>query len=207
LTRSYTKNILPLNTSQEKYLQAINDFPIIIGCGAAGGGKTFLAVYRACKEFEKFGKLILVRPAIATESLGYLPGDLEDKLDPYLRPLFDALNERWGPKKVAKLRETGEIEIAPLAFMRGRSFHSSFLILDEAQNTTIDQMKMFLTRLGEHSKCVITGDPKQSDIVGENGLQWIIRKLAPCSLVKIVNFSNKDIVRSDLVKEIIKYLE
>lgn len=207
--RSYQKNILPLNTAQGEYLQALTHFPISVGTGSAGSGKTYLAVYRACKDFDKnrYDKIILVRPVVATEQIGYLPGDMQEKLDPYLRPLFDVFHERWGIKKTNGYLESGEIEIAPLAFMRGRTFHNSFVILDEAQNSTVDQMVMFLTRMGDNAKYVITGDPSQSDICGINGLAHINEKLKNCDIVKIVKFGNDDIVRSSVMKELMKYLD
>ena len=206
----YTKNINPLNNRQEKYMAALKEYPVIFGVGSAGTGKTYIAVMQAIKEYEehKIAKIVLVRPAVATEELGFLPGDLEEKLDPYLKPLFDALESRWGPRKVANmLNDTKEIEIAPLAFMRGRTFSNCVIILDEAQNITLDQMKMFLTRLGEQVKCIITGDLEQSDLPTNNGLQWAIDKLKNCSSVQIIHFNQGHVVRSELVKEILHYLE
>jgi len=206
---NFVKNIRPRNDKQAFYLESMKEFPVTIGIGHAGTGKSFLAVYRATKEFEanKINKLVLVRPHVATENLGFLPGTLEEKMDPYMRPLFDALQSRWGPKKVDKMISTGEIEIAPLAFMRGRTLNNCAVIFDEAQNSTVDQMKMFLTRFGENIKVMINGDPTQSDIVGsDNGLVWAVSKLRECSSVNIVGFSETDVVRSELVKDILKYL-
>ena len=205
----WVKNIKPKTDKQVDYIEALCQFPVVIGEGAAGSGKTFLAVYRATKEFEdeNIDRIILVRPIVATESLGFLPGDLEEKVDPYMKPLFDALYDRWGPKIVATRLEIHEIEIAPLAFMRGRTFNRCFLILDEAQNTTVDQMKMFLTRLGNHVKVAITGDLSQYDLDKYNGLTWAIEKLQHCPSVAIVNFEVDDVVRSDLTKELLRYLD
>lgn len=206
----YTKNIRPLNDKQAEYMAAIEDNLVTIGVGAAGTGKTFLAVYKACKMFDNndIDKIILVRPAVeAGEKLGYLPGNLEEKLDPYLRPLFDALESRWGPKKVFHMMETGEIEIAALGFMRGRTLNNCFVILDEAQNTSIEQMKMFLTRFGDNVRVVINGDPMSSDLHPvNNGLIYSSEYLEECKFVGLTKFENKDVVRSDLVKEILKYI-
>ena len=207
--QSYKKNIVPRNEKQKEYLKALEEYPIVFGVGAAGSGKTALAVWKAVEEFDndRINRLILVRPAVATESLGFLPGTLQQKLDPYLRPIFDSLLDRWNPEKIEKLQELDQIEIAPLAFMRGRTFNNSIVILDEAQNATVDQMRMFLTRIGENTKYFITGDPTQTDIRGENGLQWAVEKLQNCESIKIIRFENNEIVRSGLVKIILNYLE
>jgi len=207
---NYVKNIRPLNINQKIYMESIENFPVTITLGAAGVGKTFLAVYKACKAFDSqsIDKIILVRPAVdAGEKLGYLPGTIEDKLDPYLRPLYDALESRWGPKKVHKMLETGEIEIAALAYLRGRTLSNCFIILDEAQNTTLEQMKMFLTRFGENVTVVINGDPSSSDLHRlNNGLIYCNDTLNDCELVNILTFNKEDVVRSELVKEILKHI-
>ena len=203
----FTKNIKPRNPRQVDYLEDLCQYPVVIAEGSPGSGKTYLAVYRATKEYEdkEINRIILVRPIVATESLGYLPGNIDEKVDPYMTPLFDALYERWGPKQVNRLREEGEIVVAPLAFMRGRTFSNCFLILDEAQNTTIDQMKMFLTRLGNHVKVAITGDLTQYDLVENNGLRWAIDRLEHCPSVSIVKFYNSDVVRSALSQQLLEY--
>lgn len=207
--RSYRRTILPKTDKQTEYLQALEQYPVVFGIGSAGSGKTYLAAYMAAKAFDEnqIDRIVLVRPAVATESLGFLPGTFEEKLDPYLKPLFDALYDRWSPEQVVNFMQSGQIEIAPLAYMRGRTLNNCYIILDEAQNTTMDQMRMFITRLGENVSCVVTGDLSQSDIKGENGLKWITEKLEPCEeYVKIIKFENQHVVRSDLVKELIKYI-
>ena len=206
--QSYKKNITPLNNTQKEYMASLRENPITIGTGSAGSGKTFLAVCQAVSEFERnsISRIILVRPAVTTEKFGFLPGDLNEKLDPYMLPLFDALYDRWSPKQVKSMIEINEIELAPLAFMRGRTLNNSFIILDEAQNTTKAQMKLFLSRLGQHVKVAITGDLDQSDLFEINGLSWAISILEKCPSVKIVNFGISDIVRSELAKQLIKYM-
>lgn len=206
----YVRNVRPQNEKQVEYMEALDTFPVIFGIGSAGTGKTYLAVCQAIKELDNqnIGKIILVRPAVASEDLGYLPGTLEEKIDPYMRPLFDALDERWGTKKVESLLASRTIECAPLAFMRGRTFSHAAVIFDEAQNATIEQMKLLLTRLGDNIKCMINGDIYQSDLGKiENGLQWAARKLQDCPSVGIVKFSNEEVVRSELTKQLLEYLE
>lgn len=197
------KNVKPRTVRQEEYLKAIDNKSLVIGVGAPGSGKTYLAVAKAV---EYRMKIVLVRPAITSENLGYLPGTLEEKMDPFLRPLFDCLDEHYSSKFVYQMIDEGDIEIATLAYMKGRTFSNCFIILDEAQNATKDQLKMFLTRFGDNIKCVITGDPKQSDIK-DNGLSWVVNKLEKCSMVEIIKFDNTDVIRSKLVKELLKYLE
>jgi phosphate starvation-inducible PhoH-like protein len=205
----WVKNLLPRTDKQADYIEALCQFPVVIAEGAAGSGKTLLAVYRATREIEddNIDRIILVRPIVATEDLGYLPGGIEDKVDPYMRPLFDALYSRWGPAVVSKKMELNEIEIAPLAYMRGRTLNNCFIILDEAQNTTIDQMRMFLTRLGDNVKVAITGDITQYDLGKYNGLTWAISKLKDCPSVACIKFEIKDVVRSDLSKQILEYID
>lgn len=199
----------PKNKKQKDFLNAIVEKDIVFATGTAGSGKTFLAAAKALEylDFAFIGRIIIVRPVVATEDLGFLPGDIKEKLDPYLLPLFDAFITLSNPKRVQDLTQTGEIEIAPLAFMRGRTFSDAFVILDEAQNTTIDQMRMFLTRFGENVKVVITGDLSQSDIKGTNGLQWAVEKLQQCDRVAIIKYSISDVVRSELVKTILQYID
>lgn len=209
MNKKRVKPIEPKNKKQKEFLNAVAELPVIFAVGSAGSGKTFLAASQAY-HYLSFGfvdRIIIVRPAIATEDLGYLPGDMKEKLDPYLLPLIDAFNDLSNPKMVQDLVHEGAIEVAALAFMRGRTFNNAFIILDEAQNTTIDQMKMFLTRFGENVKVVITGDPTQSDISGENGLQWAVKKLRHCKSIAVIQYENKDVVRSALVRDILHYLE
>jgi len=202
------KGVKPRTEKQKEYLEAIKRKDLVFGIGAPGSGKTYLAVASAVDYFakHKINKIVLVRPAVASEKFGYLPGTLEEKMDPFLRPLFDCLEEHYSPKGVHMMIEEGEIEIAPLAYMKGRTFQNCFIILDEAQNATKDQLKMFLTRFGENVKCIVTGDPNQSDIP-DNGLDWVVEKLDKCSVVEIVRFDNSHVIRSYLVKELLKWLE
>jgi phosphate starvation-inducible PhoH-like protein len=178
--------------------------------GPAGTGKTYLAVTAAVEAFEAgtVSRIVLTRPAIeAGETLGFLPGDLEEKMAPYLRPLFDALGERMGAKAVRKMIADGDIEIAPVAFMRGRTLNNAFVVIDEAQNCTHQQIKMLLSRLGWHSKMVVTGDPDQSDLLsGISGLSDTARRLADVNGIGVVYLNERDIVRHPLVGEIIERL-
>jgi len=193
---------------QRHYISMIRKHDIVFGIGPAGTGKTYLAVVLAVASLKenKVKRIVLTRPAVeAGESLGFLPGDLQEKVDPYLRPLYDALNDVLGPEQVAKSLERGLIEIAPLAYMRGRTLDDSFIILDEAQNTTPEQMKMFLTRLGFGSKMVITGDKTQIDLPRGNrsGLVEAERILRPIDEIGFVYFTEQDVVRHSLVQKII----
>ncbi len=194
---------------QSKYVDAIRNNSVIFGIGPAGTGKTFLAVALAVQAYKakEVEKIILTRPAVeAGEKLGFLPGDLQNKVDPYLRPLYDALQEMFGLETYQKLMEKGVIEIAPLAYMRGRTLTDSFIILDEAQNTTKEQMKMFLTRMGQGSKMVITGDITQIDLPSgkTSGLKHATKILTNIKGVEIIRLSHKDVVRNPLVAEIVK---
>jgi phosphate starvation-inducible protein PhoH and related proteins len=203
------EKVTPKNKKQKEFLNAIVERSIVFSIGSAGSGKTFLAAAKAL-EYLDLGfvkRIVIVRPVVATENLGFLPGDMNEKLDPYLMPLIDSFCDISNPRRVQDLQNRGEIEIAPLAFMRGRTFSDAFLILDEAQNTTVDQMRMFLTRFGENVKVVITGDLSQSDIRGTNGLAWAIEKLNKCNSVHIVEYSNSEVVRSALVRDILRYIE
>lgn len=198
--------------SQQQYLEQIKTNDLTIGVGPAGTGKTYLAVASAVEALESdlVDRLILVRPAVeAGERLGFLPGDLAQKIDPYLRPMYDALFEMMGQQKVAKCIERNIIEIAPLAYMRGRTLNDSFIILDEAQNTTIAQMKMFLTRIGFGSKAVITGDITQVDLPRDktSGLRHALKILSDIEEVGITHFHKGDIVRHPLVKKIVHAYE
>ena len=204
--------VKPKTLGQEKYVQAIRDNTIVIGVGPAGTGKTYLAVAMAVSAFraKEVNRIILTRPAVeAGEKLGFLPGDLQQKVDPYLRPLYDALFDMLGAENFQRYQEKGNIEVAPLAYMRGRTLDDSFIILDEAQNTTTEQMKMFLTRLGFNSKMVVTGDITQIDLPDgkRSGLVEITKILKNIEDIKTVKFSEKDVVRHKLVQDIIKAYE
>lgn len=197
---------------QQEYIDAINKNTLTFGIGPAGTGKTYLAVAMAVRAFreENISRIILTRPAVeAGEKLGFLPGDLQDKVDPYLRPLYDALFEMMGPETFQRNLEKGAIEVAPLAYMRGRTLDDSFIILDEAQNTTPEQMKMFLTRLGFNSKAIITGDITQIDLPNSNrsGLIEAVKVLKKVDDIATVRLTNRDVVRHKLVQDIIKAYE
>ncbi len=203
------KQIKPKTVGQKKYVDAINKNTIVFGVGPAGTGKTYLAVCMASVAYKQkqIEKIILTRPAVeAGEKLGFLPGDLQNKVDPYLRPLYDALSEMFGFETYQKLIEKNVIEIAPLAYMRGRTLSNSFIILDEAQNTTKEQMKMFLTRLGENSKMVITGDVTQIDLPTgkQSGLIHATSILKNIEGIETITLSHKDVVRNPLVAQIVK---
>lgn len=206
------KPIKAKTVGQQDYMKAIGKHTITLGVGPAGTGKTYLAVAAAVAAFRErtVNRIILTRPAVeAGERLGFLPGDLQNKVDPYLRPLYDALYEMLGPETFQKYQERGSIEVAPLAYMRGRTLDDSFIILDEAQNTTKEQMKMFLTRLGFGSKIVITGDVTQIDLPGDkiSGLKDAIRVLGDVRDVAICRLTSADVVRHALVQEIINAYE
>ncbi len=198
--------------SQKRYVEAMRKYPIVFGIGPAGTGKTFLAVAMAVKAFREklVSRIILTRPAVeAGERLGFLPGDLQNKVDPYLRPLYDALYHIMGPETYHSNLEKGVIEVAPLAYMRGRTLDDSFIILDEAQNTTPEQMKMFLTRMGIGSRMVITGDITQIDLPKDkkSGLNEARRVLAEVDGLAFVYLSDRDVVRHELVQKIVKAYE
>ena len=205
--------VQPRNAHQAWYLRTIEDHTVTIGSGPAGSGKTYLAVYSAlCHHWSKQAKrIIITRPAVeAGEKLGFLPGDLDDKLDPYMRPIYDALYDQIGLSLTKEKIERGYIEIAPLAYMRGRTFNNCFIILDEAQNATIEQLKMCLTRLGENCKLVIAGDPSQSDLgyhKRKSGLLVLEDILKGVPDVEIVKFNKEDIVRSPVVIGIVAAFE
>ena len=194
---------------QKTYVDRIKKDSVTFGVGPAGTGKTYLAVCLAVQAYKQkqAEKIILTRPAVeAGEKLGFLPGDLQTKVDPYLRPLYDALEEMLGTENYVKLMEKGTIEVAPLAYMRGRTLSNAFIILDEAQNTTREQMKMFLTRLGDNSKMVVTGDITQIDLPDgkKSGLEDAVRVLGGVDGISIVYLSDKDVVRNPLVMSIVK---
>ena len=201
------KSIRPKTAGQKEYVEAIDKNTIVFGIGPAGTGKTYLAMAKAVQALQRkeVSRIILTRPAVeAGERLGFLPGTLSEKIDPYLRPLFDALHEMLDPDAVPKMIATGTIEVAPLAYMRGRTLNDSFIILDEAQNTTAEQMKMFLTRLGFNSKMVVTGDITQVDLQGGvSGLKVASRVLANVDDVHFSKMSSADVIRHPLVGKIV----
>jgi phosphate starvation-inducible PhoH-like protein len=204
--------VVPKNEAQRKYVEAIKEHDIVFGIGPAGTGKTYLAMATAVSALlrREVSRIILVRPAVeAGEKLGFLPGDMYEKVHPYLRPLYDALYDMIETEKANKLVERGDIEIAPLAFMRGRTLNDSFIILDEAQNTTSEQMKMFLTRLGFNSKTVVTGDITQIDLPSgrSSGLIEVQKILEGIEGIRFMYFTNRDVVRHKLVQQIIKAYE
>ena len=206
------KIVRPRTVGQKKYVDGIKNNTIVMGIGPAGTGKTYLAVAMAAKAFKahEVNKIILTRPAVeAGEKLGFLPGDLQDKVDPYLRPLYDALFEMFGADNFSKYMEKGIIEVAPLAYMRGRTLEGSFIILDEAQNTTSEQIKMFLTRLGNDSKMVITGDVTQIDLPDSksSGLIEAMKVLRNVDDIYIHKLNEKDVLRHKLVQDIVKAYE
>ncbi|HKG97350.1 MAG TPA: PhoH family protein [Pyrinomonadaceae bacterium] len=206
------KQVAPKSVNQRKYIQAIQDKDVVFGIGVAGTGKTYLAVAMAVQALmqKQVNRIVLARPAVeAGEKLGFLPGDLQDKVDPYLRPLYDALFDLIDYERVTRLLEKRVIEVAPLAFMRGRTLADAFIILDEAQNTTSEQMKMFLTRIGFGSKAVITGDVTQVDLpTGKrSGLIEAERILSNLEDIEFVYFTDKDVVRHKLVQMIIRAYE
>tara|TARA_B110001452_G_scaffold228047_1_gene203249 strand:+ start:69 stop:1070 length:1002 start_codon:yes stop_codon:yes gene_type:complete len=209
LIKTPRKSVIARSEKQSNYIKALRENDIIMALGPAGTGKSFLAVSVAITLLmeKKVDRVILSRPAVeAGEKLGFLPGDLKEKVDPYLRPLYDALYELFGADKIDKKIETGEIEIAPLAFMRGRTLKNCFAILDEAQNATETQIKMFLTRIGENSKLVVNGDPSQIDLINksQSGLMKSKNILKDINEIKIIEFDHKDVVRHPLVGKIIR---
>ena len=206
------KPVKPKTLGQKKYIETIRKNTITLGVGPAGTGKNYLDVAMAVTAFraKEINRIILTRPAVeAGEKLGFLPGDLQSKVDPYLRPLYDALFDMLGAENFQKHQERGDIEVAPLAYMRGRTLDDSFIILDEAQNTTTEQMKMFLTRLGFNSKMVVTGDITQIDLPDgkRSGLKEAIKVLKNIEDIGVVRFNEKDVVRHRLVQDIIKAYE
>jgi phosphate starvation-inducible PhoH-like protein len=210
--QSGKKQVVAKSVNQKKYLDAINEFDVVFGVGPAGTGKTYLAMAQAVAALlaKKVSRIILARPAVeAGEKLGFLPGDLQEKVNPYLRPLYDALYDMLDTERVERLIERGTIEIAPIAFMRGRTLNDAFVILDEAQNTTSEQMKMFLTRLGFGSKAVITGDITQIDLpTGKmSGLVEALRVVEKIEGIGIVFFDERDVVRHPLVQRIVRAYE
>jgi phosphate starvation-inducible PhoH-like protein len=204
---------VPRNEAQERYLETIDDNIVTFGIGPAGTGKTYLAMFQALtyhwdKKSTDIKRIILTRPIVeAGERLGFLPGLLEDKMDPYMRPLYDSLYEMVGIQDGKSKVTNGSIEIAPIAFMRGRTFKDAFVILDEAQNCTYEQLKMVLTRLGENTKLVISGDMSQSDLNGKSGLGRMVDAVEGTNNVGVTRFGSQDVVRSEIVRDILTSIE
>jgi phosphate starvation-inducible PhoH-like protein len=206
------RQVIPKSVNQRKYLDAIERYDIVFGIGPAGTGKTYLAMAQAVAYLlaKKISRIILARPAVeAGEKLGFLPGDLQEKVNPYLRPLYDALYDMLDIERAERMVERGTIEVAPIAFMRGRTLNDAFVILDEAQNTTSEQMKMFLTRLGYGSKAVITGDITQIDLPAgrTSGLVEAMKVVSGIEGIAFIRFDDKDVVRHQLVQQIVKAYE
>ncbi|MFA4994917.1 MAG: PhoH family protein [Bdellovibrionales bacterium] len=208
--QAYVRKVKPQNANQSLLLDAMANTNLVVALGPAGTGKTYLAITAAVEALEagRVDRIILSRPAIeAGETLGFLPGDLQEKMSPFLRPLYDALNDRIGGKRLKQLLAEGSIEIAPVGFMRGRTLNNAFVVIDEAQNCTYNQIKMLLTRLGWHSTMVLTGDPDQSDLLeGLSGLTDIARRLEVVKGVSIVRLTDHDIVRHPLVASMLGVL-
>ena len=208
--RKYVKNVRAMSPAQQQLMDAIDERSVVLALGPAGTGKTYLAIAKAVEALEggKIGRIVLSRPAVeAGESLGFLPGDLNEKLAPYLRPLYDALTERLGTKRLKQMLADGIIEIAPVAYMRGRTLSECFVVIDEAQNCTYTQIKMLLTRLGWRSTMVLTGDPDQTDLLpGISGLAEIAQKLERLPDIPVVRLAEGDIVRHPLVASMLTVL-
>lgn len=208
--RSYVRTVKPQSENQRTLLEAIRSHNLVVALGPAGTGKTYLAIASAVEALEagQVDRIVLSRPAIeAGERIGYLPGDMQEKMAPFLRPLYDALSERMGNKKVRQLLSDGTIEIAPVGFMRGRTLNNAFVVIDEAQNCTYAQIKMLLTRLGWNSTMVVTGDPDQTDLLDNlSGLADIARRLEALSDIAVVRLADCDIVRHPLVASMLTVL-
>ena len=208
--KSYVKNVKPRTEGQKGLMDAMSDYALTLAIGPAGTGKTYLAISAAVEALEnnQIDRIVLSRPAMeAGESIGFLPGDMHEKMAPYLRPLYDALGDRLGGKRVRQYMEDGTIEIAPIGFMRGRTLNNAFIVVDEAQNCTYQQLKMLLSRLGWNSTMVITGDPDQSDLLpGMSGLAMVADKLDPLENIAVVRLKQADIVRHPLVADMLQVL-
>ena len=208
--KSYVRKVRPQSDNQRQLMEAIDKKNLVLALGPAGTGKTYLAIAKAVEALEagKIERILLSRPAVeAGESLGYLPGDLEEKLAPYLRPLYDALSDRLGRKRLKTMLADGSIEIAPVGYMRGRTLNNAFVVIDEAQNCTYTQIKMLMTRLGWHSTMVLTGDPDQTDLLpGMSGLADIAKRLEVLPDISVVHLQDRDIVRHPLVASMLTVL-
>lgn len=214
IRETYMRNrLIPKNLTQELYMEALREQPVVFAQGSAGSGKTFVATGIAVEMLlsNRVSRIVLTRPVVeAGEKLGFLPGTLEEKIHPYLLPLLDGLNTHLGPQRVAEFMADGKIEVAPLAYMRGRTFDNCFVLLDEAENTTIEQMKLFLTRMGMNTTMAVNGDHTQTDLDKriETGLSWAVRKLrGKTTFASVIEFSKSDIVRNPLIGEILTHLE
>jgi len=198
-----------LSESQKKFIRDIHKYDLVFATGAAGTGKTHVACSEALEYLKKenIDKIVITRPLVATEEIGFLPGNIDEKIEPFMSPIIQVLKEVYDKKYINQLITSERIQVLPLAHARGVTLKNSYIILDEAQNTTITQMKMFLTRFGPNIKCAVVGDLKQSDLVSqESGLQWALKTLKECKLVGHTQFSNEEVVRSPLVKEIMRYI-
>lgn len=208
--QSYRRTVRPKSANQARLLAAMDDYNLALALGPAGTGKTYLAVAKGVEALEAgaVGRIVLARPAVeAGESIGFLPGDMEAKLAPYLRPLYDALNDRLGAKRLRRCLEDGTVEIAPIGYMRGRTLNNAFVVIDEAQNCTYGQLKMLVTRLGWHSTMVLTGDPDQTDLLPNlSGLKELAARLEAVSDVAVVRLGDTDIVRHPLVASMLGVL-
>ncbi|MCA6278008.1 MAG: PhoH family protein [Phenylobacterium sp.] len=208
--QAFVKTVRPMSEGQKAMMEAVDTHNLVLALGPAGTGKTYLAIAKAVEALEagKVGRIVLSRPAVeAGESIGFLPGEMEDKLAPYLRPLYDALSDRLSMKRVRAMMAEGIIEIAPVGFMRGRTLNNAFVVIDEAQNCTYVQLKMPLTRLGWHSTMVVTGDPAQSDLLPElSGLAPVAQRLEAVGNIAVVRLAERDIVRHPLVAEMLGVL-
>lgn len=208
--KKYLKTVKPRSAGQKELMDAINEYNLTLAIGPAGTGKTYLAISAAVEAYERgdVERIILSRPAIeAGESIGFLPGDMQDKMAPYLRPLYDSLHDRLGMKRLKQMLDNGEIEIAPVGYMRGRTLNNAFVVIDEAQNCTYVQIKMLLSRLGWNSTMVVTGDPDQSDLLeGISGLADIAQKLSVVDNIGVCRLEDTDIVRHPLVAELLEQI-
>ncbi|MCA3747131.1 MAG: PhoH family protein [Phenylobacterium sp.] len=208
--QAFVKTVRPMSEGQKAMMEAVDTHNLVLALGPAGTGKTYLAIAKAVEALEagKVGRIVLSRPAVeAGESIGFLPGEMEDKLAPYLRPLYDALSDRLSMKRVRAMMAEGIIEIAPVGFMRGRTLNNAFVVIDEAQNCTYVQLKMLLTRLGWHSTMVVTGDPAESDLLPElSGLAPVAQRLEAVGNIAVVRLAERDIVRHPLVAEMLGVL-
>lgn len=205
---TYTRNVQALTEQQKAWFKKLNDYPVHILEGPAGSGKTYIATAEGCARLDKglVDRLVFLRPHVTTEEFGFLPGSLEDKMDPLMVPIIDVALQRLSAKRYNQYIADKKIEIAALAYLRGRTFNNCWIILDEAQNCTITQIKMVLTRLGEGSTLIIAGDSTQSDLKETSGLVWAKKRLTNCPVVSVTEFLQSDVVRSNTVKELLRFI-